>query len=221
MADNPLRPLVEKNVALVEKYYPGLRFSDRHEWTHKVAYLCYKECRQVGQKSTSADSPVSEDTIGITEFPINGTPGADYYPMTFEAVDLVQGTTGKLQWLSFGYVSQNFIIPTVADVSAIPDNPPNPNPQPPANTVPWVPYDENGFQELKRTLAYDYARRPQGADFDVTVWAARVFHSSTMGPEKVPLGKEAAMNKHRPEWCGALGVPVIPVPPNWNIGDPV
>jgi hypothetical protein len=87
--------------------------------------------------------------------------------------------------------------------------------------VPWVGYDENGFNELKRQLAYDYARRPQGADFDVSVWAARVFHSAYMGPEKKPLGLVAAVDRHQVEWCAALGVSVKDVPADWNIGDPV
>jgi hypothetical protein len=87
--------------------------------------------------------------------------------------------------------------------------------------VPWVGYDENGFNELKRQLAYDYARRPQGADFDVSVWAARVFHSAYMGPEKTPLGLVAAVDRHQVEWCAALGVSVKDVPADWNIGDPV
>lgn len=78
----------------------------------------------------------------------------------------------------------------------------------PGNTVPWVGYNEQGFEALKRQLSYDYSRRPQGADFDVTVWAARVFHSTYMGPDRIPLGFDAAMKKHRPEWCSALGVPV-------------
>jgi hypothetical protein len=76
------------------------------------------------------------------------------------------------------------------------------------DNVPWQPYDENSFQALKDMLAYDYGRRPQAADFDVTVWAARVFHSAYMGPDKTPLGLNAAILKHRPEWCEALGVPV-------------
>lgn len=93
----------------------------------------------------------------------------------------------------------------------------------PTNMVPWVHYNEGGFQELKRHLAYDYARRPQGADFDVSVWAARTFHNAFMGPEpqKVPLGMDAGMARARNEWCSALGVPVVPVPSGWNIGDPV
>lgn len=90
-----------------------------------------------------------------------------------------------------------------------------------SNMVPWVPYDEGGFQELKRQLAYDYARRPQGPDYDVSVWAARTFHNAFMGPEKTPLGMEAGISRARNEWCAALGIPVIPVPPGWNIGDPV
>jgi len=84
----------------------------------------------------------------------------------------------------------------------------NSNGEPVPNRVPWIAYNEQGFERLKKQLAYDYGRRPQGADFDVTVWAARVFHSQYMGPNGTPLGFDAAMNKHRPEWCGALGVPV-------------
>jgi hypothetical protein len=75
-------------------------------------------------------------------------------------------------------------------------------------TVPWVPYNENGFDRLKEQLKYDYGRRPQDADFDVTVWSARVFHSAYMGPEGIPLGLEEAMLKHRLEWCDALGISV-------------
>lgn len=78
----------------------------------------------------------------------------------------------------------------------------------PIQTVPWVGYNEQGFQRLKNQLAYDYGRRPQNADFDVTVWAARVFHSQYMGPLGVPLGEEVAIRKHRPEWCAALGISV-------------
>jgi len=80
------------------------------------------------------------------------------------------------------------------------------------DSVPWMPYDENSFQALKNVLAYDYGRRPQAADFDVTVWSARVFHSAYMGPEKKPLGLNQATLKHRPEWCEALGVPVDVMP---------
>jgi hypothetical protein len=43
----------------------------------------------------------------------------------------------------------------------------------PGDMVPYVPYNESDSQELKRTLAYDYARRPQGVDWDAIVWAAR------------------------------------------------
>lgn len=80
--------------------------------------------------------------------------------------------------------------------------------KPAVDSVPWLPYDENSFQQLKQVLAYDYGRRPQAADFDVTVWSARVFHSAYMGPDKKPLGLDAAIKKHRPEWCEALGIPV-------------
>lgn len=82
---------------------------------------------------------------------------------------------------------------------------PNLNPNP---TVPWSGYNENDSKTLRQQLAYDYGRRPQAADFDVVVWAARVFHSQYMGPDGKPLGFEGAMKKHRPEWCSALGIPV-------------
>ena len=91
----------------------------------------------------------------------------------------------------------------------------------PTGMVPWVAYNEQGFNELKRTLAYDYARRPQGPDYDVSVWAARTFHNAFMGPNKVPMGMTDGMNKARAEWCAILQVAVVPVPPGWNIGDPV
>lgn len=97
-----------------------------------------------------------------------------------------------------------------------------PSSQPhPSNMVPWVPYDENGFQSLKKELAYDYARRPQGADFDVSVWAARTFHNAFMGPEKTPLGMTAGIDRAKREWSAALGVPFQYSPAGWNIGDPV
>lgn len=96
-----------------------------------------------------------------------------------------------------------------------------PNSQPTPNMVPWILYDETSFQELKRTLAFDYARRPQGPDYDVSVWAARTFHNAYMGPDKTPLGISAGVARARNEWCVILGVPVIPIPPGWNIGDPV
>lgn len=97
----------------------------------------------------------------------------------------------------------------------------------PQNSVPYTPYQgDSSNAELKRQLAYDYARRPQGADWDVSVWAFRVQHSALMGPIPPnqggkPLGMTEALIKHRPEWCAALGVPVVPIPASWNIGDPV
>jgi hypothetical protein len=90
-----------------------------------------------------------------------------------------------------------------------------------SNTVPYQPYQGDASNnELKRTLSFDYSRRPQGVDWDVSVWAFRFQHSALMGPIPPelggkPLGTQGAMNKHRPEWCAALGVPVIPVPNDW------
>lgn len=79
----------------------------------------------------------------------------------------------------------------------------------PNESVPWVAYDEASFNDrLQQQLAYDYGRRPQAADFAVSVWSARVFHSTYMGPEGKPLGFDEALKKHRPEWCESLKVPV-------------
>lgn len=200
------RAIVEKNVKLVEQYYPDLRMGNRWEWNHKVAYLSWLDTKQVGQKSTGPTSPVSEDTIGILSAPIDKPLGTHIYPQVFEAVDLVSGTTNQLQWLSFGMVTQNFVVPTIADISAIGNNP---NPLPPVgDMVPWVGYDENGFQRLKNILVHDYGRRPQGADFDVSIWAGRYFHNCYMGPEKKPLGEQKALERVKPELCGALGISV-------------
>lgn len=104
---------------------------------------------------------------------------------------------------------------------------PHGEPTPSPNMVPWVSYfGDTSNAEFKRVLAYDYARRPQGADWDVSVWAFRVVYTALMGltsPQEGghPLGLDGAREHHRPEWCAALGVPVVPVPPTWNIGDPV
>lgn len=84
---------------------------------------------------------------------------------------------------------------------------PNSNPTPIA-VVPYVPYNENGFQRLKNMLAHDYNRRPQGADFDVSIWAGRYFHNCYMGPNGTPLGEDGALHRIKPELCGALGIPM-------------
>lgn len=207
-----MRDVVERHIASVEKFYPGLRFSDRSEWTKKVAYLSYLETKKVGLKHNN-NNIISEDTIGIASSNIVLPPGT-HVRMLFQAIDLVRGSDGVIQWLDFGIVDQTFVVPLPVDISLIVD-------EPEPNVVPWVGYDEGGNKELKRQLAFDYGRRPQGADWDVSIWAARVFHSAYMGPAKLPLGMAKALMKHRLEWCAALGVPVIPIPDSWNIGDPI
>lgn len=195
--------IVEKNRALVNQYYPGLSNSNTWEWNHKIAFLSWLESKGlVGQKSTTPTSPVSEDTIGILTHPLVGLPGQNFYPFTFEAVDLRNGSNGAMQWLSFGLVSQNFIIPTVADVSLIPSQPN------PGKTVPWIEYNENGFQRLKNMVAHDYGRRPQGPDYDVSVWSGRYFHNCYMGPDGIPLGEQKALERVKPELCASLGIPL-------------
>lgn len=76
------------------------------------------------------------------------------------------------------------------------------------HSVPWVAYNENSFERLKRMLEHDYSRRPQGADFDVSVWSSRYFHNCYMGPNGIPLGEDAALKKVKPELCAALGIPM-------------
>lgn len=85
-----------------------------------------------------------------------------------------------------------------------------PHPQAPPShikVVPWVGYNENGFNRLKKMLIHDYARRPQGPDFDVSVWAARCFHNQYMGPEGIPLGELGALQRVKKELCESLGIP--------------
>lgn len=74
--------------------------------------------------------------------------------------------------------------------------------------VPWAAYNEQGFQRLKNMLSHDYSRRPQGADFDVSVWAGRYFHNCYMGPEGIPLGEDAALKRVKPELCAELHIPM-------------
>lgn len=96
-----------------------------------------------------------------------------------------------------------------------------PVPAPINNTVPWIGYPgDTANSELKRILSFDYSRRPQGADWDISVWAFRVMYTALMGLKSpndggLPLGVNEAVTHHRPEWCGALGVLVIPVPTDW------
>lgn len=92
---------------------------------------------------------------------------------------------------------------TVADWMPVPNGGPTPTKQ-----VPWVAYNEQGFQRLKNMLAHDYGRRPQGADFDVSVWAGRYFHNCYMGPNGTPLGEQKALEKIKPELCAALNIPM-------------
>lgn len=74
------------------------------------------------------------------------------------------------------------------------------------NMVPWVGYNEQGFERLKKMLKHDYERRPQSADFDVSVWAGRYFHNQYMGPNKIPLGQNEALKRIKGELCLALGI---------------
>jgi len=76
------------------------------------------------------------------------------------------------------------------------------------STVPWVTYNEQGFQRLKNMLKHDYERRPQGPDYDVSVWAGRFFHNCYMGPEGKPLGEQGALERVKRELCESLKIPM-------------
>jgi hypothetical protein len=128
----------------------------------------------------------------------------------YHSVDLIGSAEQPHPWVSEGgsnpnptgqwneYMGHNY---SAADIWVAGNNT--------SNMVPWVPYDEHSFNDrVQKQLAYDYGRRPQNADFQVSVWSARVFHSAYMGPEKTPLGFDKALQKHRPEWCAVLGVTV-------------
>lgn len=121
---------------------------------------------------------------------------------TYQSVDFIGGAEGPNAsgtWTvqEVYYTSKDWYYP-LEEVEPLPE----------PNTVPYVPYNEQGFQRLKNMLAHDYARRPQGADFDVSIWSGRYFHNCYMGPEGKPLGEQTALEKIKPELCGALGIPV-------------
>jgi hypothetical protein len=118
----------------------------------------------------------------------------------YSAVDIIAGAEGPNPSFNFGIDEPRYTEDDIWEGESSGGSP--------EGFVPWVAYDESGFGKLKKQLEYDYSRRPQPADFDVSVWSARVFHSQYMGPEGKPLGQDLAIKKHRAEWCEALGVPV-------------
>jgi hypothetical protein len=189
----------------IDSRFPGLRLSNRFEWTHKVAYKCYLVDKAVGQKRADPGRPISDDTIGwIRSGSVIGSPGQEI-SMIFDAVDLLDGSTGAMHFNNVGPVNQVFVIPTVTDVVG---NGSGTNPNPP-NTVPYRPYDgDSAWLEVGRVLVFDYSRRPQLLDDQSVVWTARTIHDCYM--EKLSL--QQSIDKHRIEWCAALGVPVIPIP---------
>lgn len=195
--------LIKKNIDLVEAGYPNLRRTNKWEWNHKVAWLCWLESKMVGQKR-NGNGPISEDTVGIVTQPIVGNPGQEINT-TFEAIDLINGTTGEIHWLSHGIVTQTFIIPLPADVTGVD------NPDLPTATTDFVSYwgDEKS-DYLGKLLVFDYGRAGQTLNFESVRWISRVFHSAYFGPNTTPLGMNAAIGKHRAEWCSILGVQVVP-----------
>lgn len=83
--------------------------------------------------------------------------------------------------------------------------------------IPWRPYwgDKNS-DKITRTLMFDYVRGNQLLNPGMGRWLNRTLHSAFLGPEGKPLGEEAALNKHRPEWCAILGLdPNTPIPDDY------
>jgi hypothetical protein len=157
--------------------------------------------RGIGQQHDSNGVPRGRLFLPTTEC-FNAAPvtaneillGVNQNPDCWERViDVVEN--GKWVWNDRGgpeYVPFNESVP-------------NPTPVPQPNMVPWVGYNEQGFERLKRMVRHDYERRPQGPDYDVSVWAGRFFHNCYMGPEGKPLGEQGAL---KPELCASLKIPV-------------
>lgn len=83
------------------------------------------------------------------------------------------------------------------------------------NTIPWQPYwGDPASDKITRALFYDFFRRPESYNPGMGRWLNRCLHSAFLGPKGIPLGVDGALDKHRPEWCEALGGldPNIPVP---------
>jgi hypothetical protein len=90
---------------------------------------------------------------------------------------------------------------------------PTPTPTPPANTVPYHPYDgDDKWLPVTRIMESDYKRaNGVGLDSGCGMWIGRTIHDCYM--EKNPAtGKlftlDESIAKHRVEWCAILGVPV-------------
>lgn len=83
-----------------------------------------------------------------------------------------------------------------------------PVPQPPAHK----PYPGDPvWDAVGATLFADYARGGQAPNPQMGRWFGRTIWDATAGDE---TGKvytvDDSIKKHRPEWCGALGIPVQP-----------
>lgn len=109
---------IEAYIKGLEKAFPGLRTSNPSLWTNKLALVCYNEDRTVGQKKTKT-GPISHDTIGISSTPVDGSFG-DEKLITFDGVDLLEGSTLAYRWLFLGTITnQVFVIPGLTDISGI------------------------------------------------------------------------------------------------------
>ena len=193
---------IQAQIALIEARYPGLRMSNRYEWTHKVAHACYLQDATVGQKRADAGRPISDDTIGWAASPVIGVPGQQV-AVTFNAVDLLDGSTGAIHWdENPGITNQLFVIPLTTDIGT------SPVPAPPPVVVQPYPgdavWDAVGVQ-----LFADYARAGQPPNPQMGRWFGRTIWDATEGDGTV-LTVPESITKHRAEWCAVLGIAVTP-----------
>ena len=185
----------------------------------KLAPMLHAEYEEFGLNGKRGDpNDISDDAINWKGEGADTDPTNNNSPVT--VIDVIGGAGGPSPYPTWAIVTNPSAPVKAAWVE--PGDIEEPEvPESEDNSIPWIPYpgDESNA-ELKRVLSFDYSRRPQSADFDVSVWAFRVMYTGLMGLRKPsdggePLGINAAITHHRPEWCGALGVPVIPVPPDW------
>lgn len=187
------RQQIEHVFDQVEAEFPSLRMSDRPLWTRIGVARCYAIDQTVGLKRADPHRPISDDTIAIASAPVPGAAGQEI-PMSFEAVDLVAGSTGQRQWSSYGIVSQIFIIPAAAQAPA---------PVPTKPTYP--PYaGDPAFDAVGVMIFAQYAEAHRAPDEQCGRWFGRIIYDWLA--EVVPT-LDDSIRKHKAELRQELHLP--------------